>query len=172
MNISKISKTFLYITIVSFTIWTGAALAKTLLTYNFFVPPTFELKSFLNSSNLTVATSLLAPVYALSISAAATFFAFFVFFVVTSKLSLRLNGWLFISTIIVVLLFSAEISLYFLYDRYFINSVFWGTPDGAVNMGYIIKRFENFSSFPIIELLSAFSLIYLFLFQPLKKHEN
>lgn len=172
MNISKISKATLYLSILSFNIWTGSALAKVLLTYNFFIPPHFALKSFVNQQTVTAVTNTLAPVYALSTAAMLGVLVFFILFVFLSKLSLRNNGWLFISLILVVLLSFAEFFLYFKFDKAFIESVFWGVPDGNTHINLLIQRFEKFSSFPVIEMLSACALIFLFLFQPLRKNEN
>ncbi len=165
------SKIFLYICFLSGLLWLGSYVARLTLTYQLFEGNNFALKSIFNSHNLTgifitlnsaaILTSILFTIFIIS----------FIFFLVFSRINLRENGWLLISTIIIILTIPFEIIL--MNNDYKIYTLIQsGNFDPNQVLLYTINRFKILGSFPIIEVLCYFSIIYLIIFKPLKLVKN
>ena len=178
-NTNILSKIFLYLCALSGILWVGGYFARLILTYQLFEKTDFILKSFLNNQNLPGIFMVLNAGIILTSVLYIIFIISFIGFLVTSRLSLKENGWLFITAILVLITAPFEIYLMTI-DKTVIDIVFSGFQTLNVNdvIALIIKRFKIFGSFPIIELLCYFAIVYLFVFQPLKtnkkktEHEN
>jgi hypothetical protein len=166
-NTNILSKIFLYLCVLSGILWVGGYFARMILTYQLFEKTDFILKSFLNNQNLPgiffvlnggiILTSVLYIIFIIS----------FIIFLLTARLSLKENGWLFITTVLVLLTAPFEIYLMTI-DRTFVDLIFSGVFNVNDILTLIIKRFKIFGSFPIIELLCYFAIIFLIIFQPMK----
>jgi hypothetical protein len=89
-------------------------------------------------------------------------------FALTSKINLRNNGWYFISIVLFVCTIPFEIYL-LTFDREIITRVFYSEFTNEDVIYLIIKRIESSSSFIVVELLSFFAIVYMFLFKPFIK---
>ncbi len=167
-NLNRSAKTFLYISILSGILWLGAYLIKLFLLYYLFQEKDFALKTYLNNQNLPGILSSFLPLFATPIILFSIFIIFFILFLVTGKISLKVNGWLFISTILIFITCPFEIYLMTIDYKIFslLNSGKF-IPGEIIHL--IIKRFTVFSSFSIIEIACYAAVVFLFVFQPLKK---
>ncbi len=166
-DLSKISKTFLFLFCVSGTIWLGSYITRLSLFYQLFQPDELILKKFATDQNLPGIFQTLIAAISINFIFYSVMIVTFVVFLITSKLNLKLNGWLFISLILVFVTLPLELYL-MLIDYKIVIRVYFGTFDQKEILNLVIKRFTVLSSFPIVEILSYITIIYLFLFQPLK----
>ncbi len=170
-KLNKISKTFLFLSLLSGALWMGSYLTRLVTSYQMFETKGFVLRNFINEQNISsVVTMLRAPVIATTI----LYFIFlvsFILFLVFSKLNLRKNGWLFIISLIIFITCPFELYLIATIDFDIINLLGSAGFSGQEVVNLVTERFKVLSSFPIIELLGYFSIIYFALFQPLKVKE-
>lgn len=166
-KLSKISKIFLFLFVVSGAIWLGSYITRLSLFYQIFQPEEFALKEFVSDQNIAGIFQTLIAAVSINLIFYLVMIIAFVLFLITSKLSLKLNGWLFISTVLIFISLPFELDL-MLIDYKLVMMVFNGNFDSKEILNLVVKRFTVLSSFPIVEILSYFAVIYLFLFQPLK----
>lgn len=145
----------------------GGYLLRLVVFYQLFEAEEFVLRSFLNIENLPGIFMILRSAVAMTLILFPLFILSYISFLFSSKINLKQNGWLFIITILIFITLPFEIYLMTIdYDIVFkINYSSFRTDD-VLNL--VIKRFKVLSSFPIIELICYFSVIYLMIFQPLK----
>jgi hypothetical protein len=170
-NTNILSKIFLYLCALSGLLWIGGYFARLILTYKLFEDTDFILKSFLNNQNLPGILIMLNSGIILTFVLYIVFIISFIVFLLTAHLSFKENGWLFIITILVLITAPFEIYLMTI-DHKIIDLILSGLFSVNDILALIIKRFKIFGSFPIIELLCYFAIIYLFIFQPLKMSKN
>ena len=166
-KLSKISKISLFLFVVSGAIWLGSYITRLSLFYQIFQPAEFVLKDFINDQNLSGIFQTLIAAVTINIIFYIVMIVTFILFILTSKLNLKQNGWLFISTVLIFISLPFELYLMFI-DYKLVIMVFNGNFNSQEVLKLVIKRFTVLSSFPIVEILSYFAVIYLFLFQPLK----
>ena len=161
------SKIFLYICFLSGTLWLGSYVTRLTLTYQLFEGNNFTLKAIFNNQNLPGVFITLNAAAILTTITFAIFIISFIIFLFSSRINLKENGWLLISTIIIVVTIPFEVIL--MNNDYKIYSLIQaGNFDPNQVLLFIINRFKILGSFPIIEVLCYFSIIYLVLFKPLK----
>lgn len=170
-KLNKISSSFLYICFLSGILWLGGYICRLMVTYQLFEAKDFILKQYVNDQNLY------GILYTISSAVTFTFIMFiafiitFVLFLLTSKLSLKENGWLFVITLILIVTAPFEIYLMTI-DYKIISKVFFSIFNEKEILGLFIKRFKVLSSFSLIEIFSYFIIIFLYLFQPLKMKQK
>ncbi|MGE5804587.1 MAG: hypothetical protein ACM34M_02260 [Ignavibacteria bacterium] len=166
-SLGLLSKTFLFTSILLGSLWMGGYLLRLVVFYQLFKAEEFVLSSFLNIENLPGIFMILRSAVAMTLILFPLFILSYISFLFSSKINLKQNGWLFIITILIFITLPFEIYLMTIdYDIVFkINYSSFRTDD-VLNL--VIKRFKVLSSFPIIELICYFSVIYLMIFQPLK----
>ncbi len=166
-SLGLLSKTFLFITILSGSLWMGGYLFRLVVFYQLFEEQEFALRPFINNQNLPGIFMVLRSAVVLTLILFPLFILSYISFLVSSKINLKQNGWLLIITIIIFITLPFEIYLITIdYDIVFkINYSSFRTDDV---LSLVIKRFKVLSSFPIIELICYFTIIYLMIFQPLK----
>ncbi len=166
-ELNLFSKIILYICLLSGIVWLGSNVTRLTLTYQLFVGNNFALKSYLNNQNLPGIFITLNAAAILTTIVYAIFIFSFLLFLISSRLNLKENGWLLIVTIIIAVTFPFE--LYLILNDY---RIFVLIQSGSLNineiLNFTIKRFKILGSFPIIEILCYFSIIYLILFKPLR----
>lgn len=167
----KVSKIFQYLSVVCGAIWLGADLSRTMLTFYLFQGNKFELKPFINNGFLQPFFYFVNPLILITIITYLAFLVSFLLFISTSSIKLKLNGWLFIILILVITLAPFELYLIKL-DYKIMMSVFYSAFDPKFILLRTIERFKVLGSFPLIHLFSFLAIIYLLIFQPLKKNEN
>ncbi|MDP3149812.1 MAG: hypothetical protein Q8N83_11855 [Ignavibacteria bacterium] len=167
----KVSKIFQYLAVVCGAIWLGADLSRTMLTFYLFQGNKFELKPFITNEFLQPIFYFVNPLILITIIAYLAFLVSFLLFISTSNIKLKQNGWLFITLILVITLAPFELYLIKL-DYKILMSVFYSAFDSKYILSQTIERFKVLGSFPLIHLFSFLAIIYLLIFQPLKKNEN
>ncbi|MCK9211473.1 MAG: hypothetical protein M0P61_11610 [Ignavibacteriaceae bacterium] len=167
----KVSKTFQYLSVVLAAIWLGANLSRIMLTFYLFEGNHFDLKPFITDAFLQAIFYIINPLLVLTSITYPLFFICLILFVLSSRIKLKQNGWLFIMLILVVTLAPFEFYLINL-DYKILTTVFGSTYDPRFILELTIKRFKILGSFPLIHLFSFLALIYLSIFQPFKKNEN
>ena len=167
----KVSKIFQYLSVVFGAIWLGANFSRIVITFYLFQGNHFQLKPFITENFLQVIFFILNPLLLITTITYILFFLSLIVFVVSSRMKLKQNGWLFIILILVITLAPFEFYLINI-DYKIFTSVFYSAFDPKVILEATIKRYKIFGSFPLIHLFSFLAVIYLFIFQPLKKNEN
>jgi hypothetical protein len=166
-SLGLLSKTFLFTSILLGSLWIGGYLFRLVVFYQLFEEEEFALRPFINDQNLPGIFMILRSAVAMTLILFPLFILSYISFLVSSKINLKQNGWLFIITILIFITLPFEIYLMTIdYDIIFkINYSSFSTDDV---LSLVIERFKVLSSFPIIELICYFIVIYLMIFQPLK----
>lgn len=170
-KLNKFSKIFLFLFAAGGVVWLGSYITRLSLFYRLFQEDQLVLRNYITEQNLFVILQLLISAISINMIFYPLMIFAFIPFVITSKLNLRQNGWLFIALVIVVITLPFELYLMFIDYKLIIlitNDIF--NMNEAISL--IVKRFTVFSSFSFIEILSFFSILYLFMFQPLTKNTN
>ena len=139
--------------------------------YQLFQGHYFQIAGYINHQNLpgifNILNSLLILNGILYIILIISFFSF----LLTSKISLKLNGWLFIITMIIAVTLPFEIYLLSIDVKIYSIMAMQNFNAGEVLKLYI-KRMNSLGSFPIIELFCYGAVIFFLLFKPLRKKTN
>jgi len=167
----KVSNFFKYVAACGGSLWFGAELSRLTLTFYLFQGNQFELKPFVDEAFLQPVFYVMNPLLILTSIAYSVFFVSFLIYILTTSLKLRANGWLFIILVLVVTLSPFEFYL-IKKDYQILTLVFTGKILSKDVLYLVITRFKVLGSFPLIHLFSFMAIIYLAIFQPLKKNEN
>ena len=171
-NLNNFSRIVLLFTIIFFTIWFGGYIARQIAVYQLFEPIELNLKTFYNPGNLSSAVSIFIPLIISNLITYTCFLLLFLIFIFTSKLNLRLNGWLFIITLIIIITAPFEIYLS-LIDYKIIRLGLANINESSPILELIKERLTKLSSFSLLEIFSYMAIIFLTLFRPLQKsNEN
>ena len=145
----------------------GGYFFRLVIFYQLFEEKEFALRAFISSQNLPGILMILRAAVALTLILFPLFILFFISFLFSSKLNLKQNGWLFIITMIILITLPFEIYLMTI-DYNIVVKINYNSFDTNEVLNLVIKRFKALSSFPLVELMSYFAVIYLMIFQPLK----
>jgi hypothetical protein len=170
-NTNLLSKIFLYLCALSGLLWTGAYFSRLIYTYQLFEKTDYILKPFLNNQNLPGIFTVLNAGVILTCVLYIIFIISFILFLVTSRLSLKENGWLFVITLVIVITAPFEIYLMTI-DHKLIDLVYSASFNVNDAVALTVQRLKMFGSFPLIELVCYFAISYLFIFQPLKMNKK
>lgn len=166
-KLNKISKIFLFISILAGIVWLGSYVLRLFLSYQLFLEEDFVLKSYVTDENISGILYTLLPAFTTTFVSYIIFILTFVLFIALSKISLKEQGWLFI--ILLTVLITAPFEIYLMTMDYDIliklNS---GQFVPQEILGLIIKRFVKLSGFPILEICAYCAVVFLALFKPLK----
>ena len=157
-----------YISILSGALWLGGYFLRMIVFYQLFQGPELNLRNFVTSQNLGGILTILNSAVLTTGILYAVFIVSFLLFVVSSKVSFKENGWLFISAVIIFVTMPFEIYLMSI-DYKIFTIVNTGVFNANQILTMYIKRLNVLGSFTIVEILSYFSVIYFVIFQPLKK---
>ena len=169
-NLNKISKSVLFLMLVSFVLYAGGYLTKLVLIGQFFDAETMELKSIFANQNLTLTLQSLLPSFTVALVFYLAFLVFFSLFLILSKVNLRDYGWLFIITIIIVVTTPFELYLILKYDWKIINTLYSMNFDPNLQIELIKNRIIDLGPFPLVLLFSNILVILLATFKPLQKN--
>ena len=168
---SKLSRILIYISVLSFIVWFGSYLTRLMVSYQFYDSQTNLIIKELGSINPGTFITFFTPIVVLNLIFYILFLLSFFTYLFISKISLKKEGWLFITVIIVVSTMLPE--LYLLrYDFLFLKGSIGESLDFSTLYGIIVKRSEILGSFPIIELFLYMPVVYLILFKPLRLKQN
>jgi hypothetical protein len=171
-NLSKTSKTILVFTFISYSLWLGSYVAKNLILFQFFEPETMALKNIFAKGDLFNIFYSFYPVVTLNVICYALFLICFIAFVVTSRLNLRNNGWLFISLLVVLITMPVEIYLIIKYELNLIIDTNNMTLAVQPAIELLKQRVARFGMYSFVSIFSTLSIILFFIFKPLTKNEN
>jgi len=163
-----LNKIFAFLAVLSGSIWLGSYAERMIIFYQLF-DIDLNMMPYINQQNLSgILVTIIPAVYITFILYLFFIFAFTIF-LLSSKISLRENGWLFIITVVIYLTLPFEAYLLTI-DYKIITATNYGD---VINAKYVISlfkdRFTNLGSFPIIIFLSYCSLIYFLFFKPFTK---
>lgn len=170
-NLKIFPKILLFIVVLSGALWIGSYFTRMVLSYQIFEGTNFSLRPYIDDQNLSGILRSFNPVVVSTFVLYIIFIVTYILFLITSKISLKNNGWLFIITIIILLTLPFEVYLLTIDYKIIglINSVNFNTKE-VIDL--IIERFKVFGSFPVIELFCYGAIVYFLLFQPLKKKQE
>lgn len=169
-ELPTLSKAFAVIALASISIWIGAYLTRQFLVYQIFEGPDLILKSYLNENNLSGVLTELLPSILIHFITFIIFIVSFFLFAITSRLKLRLNGWLFIILIATIIIIPFEAYL-MLIDYKVIVLLNSGSFDSNQVIALLRDRINDLSSFPMVAILTFISFYYFIVFKPLTKKE-
>lgn len=167
-ELNTTSKILSYISLLSGSLWIGAYLTRLFVTYQIFEGPNLTFKGFVNEGNLSGILLMLLPAITTTFILYIVFIFSYAFFILSSGIKMRENGWLFILTTIIVICLPFEIYLMTI-DYPLILQLNSGSFINQNIIDLIIKRFKVLGSFPIIEIFCFMSFFYFILFKPFKK---
>ncbi|MFO7524256.1 MAG: hypothetical protein R6W68_02270 [Ignavibacteriaceae bacterium] len=154
------------LSLISGSVWVGSYLVKIFITYQLFTPEDLALKTIFMGDNLNNMLSLLLPVFIIPFVTFNAVIIFMILFLLSSRISLKQNGWLFISVMIVFITMPFEI--YLMTTDYKIITLLMQESVNAENVLILIReRITSLSSFPVIEILGYIGISFLIIFRPL-----
>lgn len=169
-NTSTFSKIFAVLSLISAAIWVGSYLSRLFLVYQLFEGPDLIVKGFINNNNVTGILFSILPSIVVHFVSFIVMLISTVIFYLTSKISLRFNGWLFI--ILIAILITAPFEIYLMSIDYkvimMINS---GSFDSNTIIILLRDRIKDLSSYSIVAILTYLSFYYFIVFQPLTKKD-
>lgn len=172
-NIPKLSKFFLTLTLLFGSLWYGSYVIRYLLMYQIFDGPTLPLKSYVKPEiNLDAIFISINPVFVMNMGLYGLFILVFALFLFTSKISLKNNGWLFISTLIIVLTIPYEVFLFFKYDLQWSLTVNTLQFNASQLHDALVERIRASGTYAIVMILSHLVLFYLMVFRPFTKRQT
>lgn len=169
-NLNKFSKTFLFISVASFAIFIGSYVVKLSMLNQLFQPENLLLKYVFVDKDLTPMFEILIPVFSITVVSFLLLTIASIVFLVSSKISLKENGWLFISFLIFVITAIFEWVLIIRYDLEFLSVVMSNNFDQNMIIDLLRNRVTDFGPFPLILVFSYMVIVYLCLFKPLKSN--
>ena len=167
-NLSKVSKIYLGITLIFFGLWLGSYIVRQAVIYGLFEKENLVLKSIYQGNNLYAVLSSILPIFIFNIVSYLILLIAFVLFLISCKLNLKREGWLFVSTLIVFI--CAPFEIYLLLKDYKIVELIMNGNYEVQNVITLIKtRLSQFDGFSQIEIFSFIGIVFLSIFQPLRK---
>jgi hypothetical protein len=170
-ELSRISKILMFLAFLSGSLWIGAYLTRLFLSYQLFEAKDLVLKSFVNQQNLPGILFSMLPAVTTSFILYIALIITFTAFLLTSKVSLKKNGWLFIITLIIYITMPMEAYLMTI-DYKIITQLNSGSFNAPGVLALVSDRIKVLSSFPLVEIFCYFSIVYFILFQPLTVKEK
>ncbi len=167
-NISTISKVFAVLSLIAAAIWVGSYLSRLFLVYQLFEGPDLILKSYITSENINGILFSILPSFVVHFIAFIVMFLSTIIFYLNSKINLRVNGWLFIILIAIIITTPFEIYL-MLIDYKIIMMLNNGSFDSNTVISLLRDRIKDLSSYSIVAILTYLSFYYFIVFQPLTK---
>jgi hypothetical protein len=162
---SKSSSVFGYLALTSGSIWFGAYVSRLLTTYQMFKETEYTLKDYISNANLSAIFQTTFPLVNLTFYSYIVMTISFTLFLILSRLKLKENGWLLIVALIIYLTLPLE-SLLLMTD-YKLIVLFLNEQFGSEQiLNLVVERLSKLSSFPIILILSYFTIPYFLVFKP------
>jgi hypothetical protein len=161
------AKFILFITLLSGVLWLGSYTSRLFLTFQLFQPKNLSFKSYINVTNLPGILTTLTPIISFTFICYIVFLIAFTLFLIVSKISLKKEGWLFITLLIIYITAPFELFLMTL-DWKTIMILLTDNFKAEEITPLVIKRLSILSSFSLIEIFSFVGIIFLTVFKPLR----
>jgi hypothetical protein len=163
-----LNKIFAFLAVLSGSIWMGSYAQRMIISYQLF-DIDMNIMSYVNQQNLSGILVTINPAVITTFILYIFFIFSFTIFLLSSKIILKENGWLFIMAVIVCLTLPFEAYLVTI-DYKIISALNFSD---VIDAKYVISlykdRFTTLGSFPIIIFLSYCSFIYFLFFKPFTK---
>lgn len=166
-NLKTVPKIILFLTVLSGALWLGSYFIRLIISYKIFDGTDFSLRAYINDQNLGGILQSFDPAVISTFVLYLIFIISYIMFIAISELPLKENGWLFITTVIILITLPFEIYLMTI-DYKIITLINTQGFNPKEVLSLIIKRFRIFSSFPVIEIFCYVAIVFFLLFQPLK----
>jgi hypothetical protein len=170
-TLNKTSRIFALLSIITCSLWIGAYITRLFLSYQMFEALDLSLKAYITSANLAGILVTLLPSVTTTFVLYICFIFSFILFIISSRISLRNNGWLFIISLIILITLPFEIYLMTI-DYHIIINLNYGTFNSTEIVDLFVRRIKILGSFPLIEIFCYLSFYYFLLFRPLSKKNN
>lgn len=167
-KLNKLSKIILTISVLFFSFWMGGYLLRQMVIYQLFEPENMTLRSNYSIQNLHDVFLTILPLFVFNIATYLCFIITLILFLFVSKISLKNEGWLFISVLIIGICSPFEIFL-ILKDYKIAQVIYSGIFDSNAVFAMIKERLTILSSFSLIEIFSFIGVVFLCILQPFKK---
>lgn len=173
---SFISKLFISIAFAAGVVWIGSNTLRLFIVYNLFEAKDLTLKSSFQSDAIHIVLVGFLPAFVTPFIAYILMIVFLILCLLSVKVSLKQNGWLFISIILIVVTLPFELYLMII-DYKVINLLLMGSFNDGLLLGLLRERITSLRGFPIIQLLCYITIVFLLVFKPLSfnaklKNEN
>jgi hypothetical protein len=165
-ELPRFSKILMFLAFLSGSLWIGAYLTRMFEQYQLFEAKDLALKAFVNNQNLGGILYTMLPAVTTTFILYIILIVTYTLFLITSRISLKKNGWLFIITLIIYLTMPMEVYLMTI-DYDIILQLNSGNFDAQRVLALVVDRIKVLSSFSLVEVFCYFSIIYFVLFQPL-----
>lgn len=167
-NLTTLSKIFAVLALMASSIWIGSYLSRLFIVYNLFEAPDLILKSYITDENVNGILSSILPSILIHFISYILMIILTSLFLITCKMNLKMNGWLFIIILAVFLTTPFEIYLMII-DYKIISMLYAGSFNASMVISLLKERIKDLSSFPIVILFTYLSFFYFIVFQPLTK---
>lgn len=169
MRLNKLStKIYFFILILSAIFWLGGSIYRAIIAYTLFEPFSLVVKSEITYDILRQTLKLIGNINVYLLISYPIVIMSFVFFIKSSDVNLKNEGWLFMITMILILFFPIEIYLSYL-DIQYTYLVLFSNFDTNIALSLLIQRIAALGGLPAIGTLCYFTSIWLSIFQPLRK---
>ncbi|MBX3008197.1 MAG: hypothetical protein KF816_09240 [Melioribacteraceae bacterium] len=168
---NNFSKVILFLTITAFAIWLGSYISRMFIFYEFILPVSFDIDSKFLIENFSTLSTILNPLLVVSLSSYIILLVLLIAYLLVSRISIKNNGWLFITICLIFLLSPLELYLSY-YDYIFITKVLSKQIVADDLIGIVILRAKEFGVFALIHIFTSIFVILLQVFKPLVKNEN
>ena len=171
-NLGLVSKIFLFLAILFFALFLGSYVTRSMIVYQLFEADGQSYKSLYTNQNMIAVLPTIMPAIILHLVSYGMFLISSLIFILTSKIKIKYEGWLF--AIILIIIVTAPFEIYLdTIDLKIVPMIMSDPIDVSPVLGLIKERMNVLSSFSLIEIFSFAAVIFLFLFKPLrKKYEN
>jgi hypothetical protein len=167
-KLSKLSKIILTISVLFFSFWMGGYLLRQMVIYQLFEPDNLALRENYNAQNLHDVFLTILPLFVFNIATYLCFIITLILFLFVSKISLKNDGWLFISVLIIGI--CAPFEIFLIIKDYKISQLIYSGIFDSNNVLILIKeRLTILSSFSLIEIFSFIGVVFLCILQPFRK---
>ncbi len=171
LKLNTLSKTFLFLTVLGFSLFLGGYILRQMLIYQLFETNGIDFKTMYTAQNLPAVYSTLVSAFILNFLSYYAFIISFVIFLLSSKINIKYEGWLFAIILIVAVTAPFEIYLSTIDFKLFGLILSNSAPVNELSE-LVQKRMSVLSSFPLIEVFSFVAVIFLFVFKPLRKNNE
>lgn len=162
---SFISKLLITISISSGAIWLGSYVAKLFMIFNLFEPKDLALKQTFEIESVSNVLASMLPIFVTPFIAYSVMIVALLLTLMMTKPDFKKNGWLFISTMLILITLPFEIYL-MLFDYRIISLLLSNSYSNELILELLRNRITSLSGFPIIELLCYLTIISLIVFKP------
>ncbi|NUM72036.1 MAG: hypothetical protein HUU43_14420 [Ignavibacteriaceae bacterium] len=167
-----LSKIFLFLATASGILWTGTYFAKFIVLYQLFEPGSeLVLREGFNVAQFSPVFQIIFPVLSLNAIFLPVFFLSLILYVITSKQSLKDEGWLFIALILMVCTALAEGALLIIFDYPVLMKLNSGSFAPQEIFDGIKARLKLAGGFTFGVFLVQLTIVFLLTLKPFRKNQ-